>query len=96
MMRALFLAGVTALTATGAQAAICGPRDEVVASLSKRYQELPLAAGINKSGRLFEILVRRDGVSWTVLLTTPDGVSCIVDAGESLMLIDRVKFFPAA
>ena len=96
MLKTLLLVSAITLVANGAQAAICGPHEKIVATLHKQYEELPTAVGISNSGRLLEILVHRDGASWTVLLTSPEGVSCVIDAGESWMLIDQVKFMPKA
>ena len=79
-----------------AEAAQCGPRTEVLAYLAKDYQESPAAAGISASGRLLELIVRDDGRSWTVLSTSPEGVSCVIDAGGDWIMKEYVKLGPAA
>lgn len=65
------------------QTAPCGPREKVLAALAKDYHETPLAAGIASNHlQVVEILASDDGQSWTILLSKPDGTSCIVADGE--------------
>ena len=37
--------------------------------------------GLESNGRLFEIFAADDGATWTMVVTTPDGASCVVAAG---------------
>ena len=61
----------------------CGPHKDVVAQLAVKYSEQPVAIGVSENGQLIEILAHRDGSTWTVIATTPQGLSCIVIAGEA-------------
>lgn len=80
---ALVLAALV-LPVTAAHAgAPCNKRTEVIAELSKKYQEAPVAIGLASNGNLLEILTSGDGGTWTIIQTTPKGVSCMVAAGES-------------
>lgn len=73
-----------ALSVTAAQAGTpCNKRAEVLAELSKKYKEAPVAVGLASNGNLLEILTSEDGATWTIIQTTPKGVSCMVAAGES-------------
>lgn len=64
-----------------AQAA-CAARDEIVSALSKHYKENPAGIGLAPPGRVFELYVS-DAGTWTLLLTTVNGRSCVIGAGEN-------------
>ena len=39
-------------------------------------------SGNSAEGALVEVLTTEDGNTWSILLTNPDGVSCLVASGE--------------
>ena len=62
---------------------VCGPRAEIVAALADQYKEQAAGRGsaIGRDGIVvFELYVSATG-SWTLLMSRPDGVSCIFVAG---------------
>ncbi len=61
--------------------AVCNSRDRLLAQLEKRYGEVPVAIGV-ADGALVELLTAKDGFTWTIILTSPKGVSCLVASGE--------------
>ena len=61
--------------------AICGERNKVVANLEKIYSETPVSMGLESNGGVIEILVSPSG-SFTIILMWPNGVSCVMAAGE--------------
>ncbi len=83
-----FMAGVAAacslvaLPAAAADDDVCGPRASILDTLSRDYQESPAAMGVASGGSVIEVFTARSGKTWTILLTHPDGNSCIVAAGE--------------
>ncbi len=82
MIKSLALAAAIGAAVSTAEAATpCGPRNLVLATLASNYQERPVAMGLSNSGRLLELMVSQDGKSWTVVTTSPEGVSCVLDAG---------------
>lgn len=60
----------------------CSARKTVLDKLSERYQEEPVAAGITSNGGIVEVLVAPDGLTWTIIVSTPDGTSCLLASGE--------------
>ncbi len=60
----------------------CGHRKDVLKELSERYKEAPVALGVASNGGLLEVLSSNGGATWTIIVTSPDGVSCLVAAGE--------------
>lgn len=62
------------------QAMLCGLRDDMGQMLDQRFGEQPQAGGI-VGDRIVELLVSQTG-SWTILITSADGRSCVVTGGE--------------
>ena len=75
---ALFLGASGAL----AQSQQCDQRQKVLGHLAQKYQEMPVAVGVTSSGGLVEVLSTGDGDTWTIIVSQPNGMSCLVAAGE--------------
>ena len=83
MFRVLALLIVLAAASPGAATMLpCGRRDEVVATVERIYGEVPAAMGLASNGAVIEVLVSDTG-SFTMILTRPDGISCLMAAGEN-------------
>ena len=86
MHRIITLIAATALafvaSAALAQNIPCGERDTVLEWHAKQYQETPIGAGVTSAGGLIEVLTDTKGGTWTIIVTTPEGMSCLVAAGE--------------
>ncbi len=80
---------VTPQAATAAPAA-CGQRTDIVAFLASEFKEAPIAVGIDSNGNLVEVLSSRSGSTWSVIVTTPNGVSCLVGSGEDWQVLKAV------
>ena len=78
--------------AAGSQALVCNKRSEIMKNLSAKYKEVPAALGMASSGGVLEVMASKGGDTWTVLLTKPDGTSCLVATGNSW---ENVKFVAA-
>ncbi len=62
---------------------ICLPRVDVLNQLAQRYGEAPVAAGLTNGGSgMVEVLTTGDGRTWTIIVTSPQGLSCLVAAGQ--------------
>src|SRR5215471_13080393 len=73
----------TAAFAAGAQAGpACGKRDDVLAQLSQKYHEAPVGVGLAGNGGLIELLTASTGSTWTLIVTMPNGPTCLVAAGQ--------------
>ena len=68
-------------TPTASQA-VCGDRAEIVARLESAYQEKVVAVGMAGTGNVVELFLSTRG-SWTLLLTQPIGISCLIAAGDN-------------
>lgn len=61
----------------------CHRHDLIANMLANKYQEHPVAFGLNDDGAMVEIFASLGGGTWTILVTGPDGQSCIVYAGRN-------------
>lgn len=76
-----------------AQAPACVKRTELLSHLSNKFQEAPVAMGVADNGALLEVYSTVDGATWTVALTMPNGVTCLVATGQSWENVPRVAQF---
>ncbi|UCH74032.1 MAG: hypothetical protein JSU82_17225 [Rhodospirillales bacterium] len=95
MMRSVILLGGLAVASfmcspAIAQQAVCGDRDEIVARLESGYQESTTGIGLSASGGLVELYTSEKG-TWTLMLSQPNGVSCLMAAGDNWEQVDRAK-----
>jgi len=66
----------------------CAPRDELAAELARDYHETPRGSGIMADGSaLMEIYAAETG-SWTVIITRPDGLACVVATGDGWSAVE--------
>jgi len=69
--------------ASGAQAApACGKRGDVLAQLSEKFKETPVGIGLAGNGGLIELLTANAGTTWTLIITLPNGPTCLLAAGS--------------
>jgi hypothetical protein len=80
--RAAVLPLIFAPVATAAAEEGCAERERVLEFLSEHYQETPVAMGVANNGGLIEVVTTPDGATWTILITMPDGDTCMVAAGH--------------
>lgn len=76
---------IVLVSTTLSQAAnrMCGNRSSLVEMLINKYNETPRALGLSSSNKLaMEIYVSEKG-TWTVMMTTTSGITCIMAAGNS-------------
>lgn len=81
MLVRMSLLGI-ALSSPAFGQAQCGDRDAFIAELATKYDETRLGGGLDGAGALIEVFTSQAG-TWTALMTTPDGRTCMVAAGNS-------------
>jgi hypothetical protein len=59
----------------------CAAREKILNTLNQEYKEAPAGLGLTQAGSVVELLVSRAG-SWTLLATAPNGMSCLLAAGD--------------
>ena len=58
----------------------CNTRDKVLSQLKELYGEDPIALGVTHNGGLIEVL--SNGKTFSIIISSPQGMSCLVAAGE--------------
>ncbi len=97
MWKTLALSAAFAFVSSTAIAAPqCDQRDSVLQLLSKKYKEAPVAIGVTNTGGLVEVLSTGSGSTWSIIVTTPNGMSCLVAAGEGWQVKEQVAMEPEA
>jgi len=82
MVRAIvFMVALMVAAPVFAQPA-CTSRSDVVSQLQARFKEAPVALGLTNTGSVVEVLANDKGTTWTIIITNPSGVSCLIAAGE--------------
>lgn len=77
-----FVIALWSFLAAAQQQPPCIDRADFLEHLSSNYDEAPVAMGLTTGGGLLEVVVSRTD-SWTIVVTTPNEVSCGVASGES-------------
>ena len=103
-MRKILMAGAALMAFSSVAAAQtqapgqnqCNTRDSVISLLASKYKEAPVAVGVTNTGGLVEVLSTGDGNPWTIIVTTPQGMSCLVAAGEGWRALEQIALEPEA
>ena len=87
---ALALAAAAILpTASAAQGQNCSTRDQVVERLSSKYGESRQSIGMAPKGRVVEVYASHETGTWTITVTMPNGITCLVASGQSYEALDE-------
>lgn len=70
----------------------CGPRDQVVRQLEREFRESPSAMGIAHGGSaIVEVFTSDGGATFTLILSLPNGQSCLLGAGTDWQFVFTLK-----
>lgn len=61
---------------------LCGARDTVVGELIGRYGEQVHGMGLAHQNRIVEVYVSEETGTWTITVTSADGTTCLMAAGQ--------------
>ena len=61
----------------------CGAREAVVQRLSETYGETRQSIGLGPDNRVVEVFASEETGTWTITVTTPNGVTCLVASGQA-------------
>lgn len=64
------------------QQRFCAPAAQIIERLGNQFGEHLSAAGLDAQGRMLAVYSNPASGTWTVTVTTPDKVSCVVASGE--------------
>lgn len=71
----------------------CMPREKMLSQLAIRYSEARQFIGLNSKGMVMELFgswVR----TWTITMTRPDGLMCIMDSGKGFETLAEMPGLP--
>ncbi len=66
-----------------AQGASCADREMIVDRLETKYGESRQSAGLNQNNGMVEVFASNETGTWTILVTMPNGMSCLMAAGKA-------------
>lgn len=93
------LALVTSLQPQSASAQAqmaCAPHKAVVAKLGETFKEHAASLGLAANGHMMQIYSTPSGETWTLVSTSPAGMSCILASGKHWQSIKPHADDPAA
>ncbi len=61
----------------------CHRYDEIARQLGDRYKEAPVSIGVQANGHLLQVFASSESGTWTILSTSPTGLTCVIAAGRS-------------
>ena len=74
---------VLATNPTFAQNQNCGQREAVIERLSEAYGETRQSIGLGPNNRVVEVFASTDTGTWTITVTSPNGMMCLVASGQA-------------
>jgi len=85
---ALVLALIAMIAVAPAFAATnCAPRETVIERLAEVYGETRQSVALATNNAVVETFASLSTGTWTITLTQPDGLTCIVASGQSFELV---------
>jgi hypothetical protein len=63
--------------------AFCAERTQIAERLTTAYSEQLAGGGLQSSNGLIEVWTTETGSTWTILMTRPDGISCVMATGTN-------------
>ncbi len=88
---AMFATTSSAQTPGGGQ---CATRDQVVAALATKYGETRNSIGLAANNTLMEVWASEKTGTWTITVTMPSGVTCMVASGQGYEGLSEVLSVP--
>lgn len=85
---------ILSVTSLRAQPTNCGQRDQVIERLTSRYGESRQSIGMAANQSLVEVYANEGTGSWSITVTLPTGITCLVASGMSFEALAVVE--PAA
>lgn len=82
------IGGTFAMDAPAATPANCAKRAVMVEKLNERFGESRQSIGLTPGGQSIEMFAHPGTGTWTILLTLPNGTSCMMASGHAYEAIN--------
>ena len=89
LIPALMLATVAGIALPAAPAGaqmVCGKRADLVRQLGDKYGETRRSMGLAEGRGVVELYASEETGSWTILMTSPQGIACMMAAGQAFQI----------
>ena len=80
---AALVCAVFAPVVASAAGQACAPRDDVLNHLKSKYNEERRSIGLTSNNMVLEVYASIDGDTWSVVMSYPDGTSCVMAVGSA-------------
>lgn len=96
-MKKLFLSATLALASCAAMPvmAACMPYESMISFLQVNKQQYLMMQGLDQDMNMLQFYYSRRTDEWTIIVTTPEGISCPVAFGDYLQVINEPQGDPA-
>lgn len=71
---------------------LCADRGQVVTMLSEHYGETVLGGGLHSDNSIVELWLSERQQTWTILLTTSSGQSCVIAVGTDWDMVPSLQY----
>jgi hypothetical protein len=78
-----FIAAVVLAGTAVASPIYCGPRKALLLKLTNDRDQQPSSVALTNDGQLLEVVKRDSDLAWAILITSPQGLSCIIATGDN-------------
>lgn len=94
---AIALALIGAASVAQADQRPCAAHEKIVEALSSQYGEAAHAMGLSQDDTVMELYASKDTGTWTLTVTLPNGMTCLVATGKNFEQVAQtpVKGAPA-
>ncbi len=93
---AFLLTLLLGVQASASAQSVCKTHPEMAEKLKSRNSEAPVAIGLADNAGVVEVFSTGDGSTWTMVLTMPDGMSCVMATGEAWEHLTWTVLYPQA
>jgi hypothetical protein len=76
-------AATLALPTLASADAICAKRDSMIERLKERFGETERGMGLSGSEAMVEVWSSKKTGTFTIVMTRPDGIACVLATGDS-------------
>ena len=88
-----FLASAVTVSQPATAQSLSRPRADVLKILGENYAEAPIEMGLTRAGNVIELFTSSDGSTWSLVVTSPDGLSRVVASGENWVSVRPLPGF---
>lgn len=72
------------------QPAACFKRADLIDYLAHQFKETPSIVALTDAGMLLEVFSSKQGATWTMAVTTPAGLTCLMATGQDWQSVPRL------